>query len=275
MPSAASLASPAPVRPVASGRAGASRRSEGGDRQHRPDQGRAVAQRQTGPDPGAERLAAGHRRGQSPGDVPAGQEDQQGRQVACEVQELAMGGGPPQVVAEQGHIAQGEEGSGTGAEESVVKPHSQADRQSQRPGRSVAVGCPGPRPGARPGNRGRTRSAAPGSAPSGARRPDAGPPAPRQRRRRRCRASARRPRSGRAPARANRQVAVPLPNTAWALLVARVSTGPSPAHSSAGMEISPPPPAMESTSPAARPDKKSRERMSWESKTAKCPSDRG
>ena len=47
-------------------------------------------------------------------------------------------------------------------------------------------------------------------------------------------------------------VAVKLPNTAWALLVARAETGGSPDHSKAGTEISPPPPAIESTSPASR-----------------------
>ena len=60
-------------------------------------------------------------------------------------------------------------------------------------------------------------------------------------------------------------LAVPLPNTAWALLVARVSMGPRPAHNRTGMEISPPPPAMESTRPASTATANKRRAISGES----------
>ncbi len=61
------------------------------------------------------------------------------------------------------------------------------------------------------------------------------------------------------------RLAVPLPKTAWALLVARVSMGPRPAHSRTGMEISPPPPAMESTRPASTATANKRTAISGES----------
>ena len=63
--------------------------------------------------------------------MPSGQEAEQGGQVAGEVQQLGVGRGAAQTIAEQRHEANGEEGSGPGTEETVIKADDGAHREGE------------------------------------------------------------------------------------------------------------------------------------------------
>ena len=58
-----------------------------------------------GAEPGAEELAGGHEKAVAPQDMAAREEEEEGGEVAGEIEELGVGGGAAEFVAQQGDIA--------------------------------------------------------------------------------------------------------------------------------------------------------------------------
>ncbi len=84
-----------------------------------------------GAEPGADELGGGHDEAVAPQDMAAREEEEQGGEVAGEVEELGVGGGAAEVVAQQGDIANGEEAAGAGAKKAVVKADGQGDQEGE------------------------------------------------------------------------------------------------------------------------------------------------
>jgi hypothetical protein len=90
-----------------------------------------VADDEVGAEPGAKELAGGHEEAVAPQDMATRDKEEEGGEVAGEIEELGVGGGAAEVVAQQGDIAHGEEAAGAGSEKAVVKADGQGDQEGE------------------------------------------------------------------------------------------------------------------------------------------------